>query len=203
MKGTKQMRRQSKYLWMPFVLAILAVASSATITTIDFNGGTTGVAIGGAYSGLGVTFTEGSWSPVIYPAYGIGVVSTSAVGWNPPFSPTAAVPITAVFSSPQSSVSIDGLDVGFNGVELVALNAGNGVVGFSTAFGVGAGVNNFVTLTVSGPGIVKAEWYEIGQVPGDGVLFDNLSFTSSVPEPASLMLLGTGLLTAVGAARRK
>ena len=190
------------------VCLLVCLSKVARASTINFNDGTAGDAIGSFYSGLGVTFSNASWGASI-PSFQIGG-STGLVleditdnGFNPPFSPTPTTPIVGTFSTPQDFVSILGVDVGDAGMELDVYDAtsGGNLIGSAQFYGVGAGVGTFQTLTISAPGILRFDLYQPTPTFGDGLAFDNLSFSTDPDagmEPTTWVLLGSGLLALVG-----
>jgi hypothetical protein len=152
--------------------------------------------VGGFYSGQGVTFSNADFS-----TFG------SLPGGTPPIAITSGVGtffqfpdrIVAVFNAPVDLASIDVLDLGGNGFRVDAYDAavGGALVDVDQQFGVGAGVGNFATLSVSGASIFRLEFYQVLNTFGDGVALDNFQFQlAAVPEPASM--LAWGLLTGVG-----
>ena len=190
----------------------------ARASTISFDDGTAGDAIGTFYATLGITFSNASWA---FPAPGFGIGGSTGLvledvtdnGFNPPYSPTSTTPIVGAFSSPQDFVSILGVDVGAAGMELDAYDAGGNLLGSPQFYGTGSGVGMFQTLSVSAPGIVRFDLYQPSPNRSDGVAFDNLTFNADPPtsetddvgiEPGTWILLGSGLvaLVAVGFLKR-
>jgi hypothetical protein len=90
---------------------------------------------------------------------------------------------------------------------MVAYDAIGNVVDTQTVFGLGYGHAQFFTLTVSGANIFRVEFFQVSpDSGGDGIAFDNLVFNvqprlASVPEPATMLLFGTGLAGAAGLLR--
>lgn len=189
----------------------------AKASTITFDDGTAGNAIGTFYATLGITFSNASWA---FPAPGFGIGGSTGLvledvtdnGFNPPYSPTSTTPIVGAFSSPQDFVSILGVDVGAAGMELDAYDAGGNLLGSPQFYGTGSGVGIFQTLSISAPGIVRFDLYQPAPNRSDGLAFDNLSFNAdpSTPvtddvgiEPSTWILIGSGLLALIVAGYRK
>jgi PEP-CTERM motif len=177
-----------------FALLVAGGSTQAYATTINFDDGVNGTLVGGFYSALGITFSNAEF-------FGFG----SLPGGSPPNAIAAAGttvfgpdnPIIGTFSGTGSFVSITGLDVGGAGIEIEAFDAANNLIGTDSFFGTGTGVGTFANISVSVAGIASFKLFQPltsggGNSFGDGVAFDNLSFTEAVPEPSTwaMMILG-------------
>jgi hypothetical protein len=147
--------------------------------TIDFQDGVTGNAIGSFYLARGVFFDNGQWDPLFGSPTNTVISTISTFPCNGPYCPTPQAPIVITFMAPVSSVRIDGVDVGMNGVRIDAYDApvGGTLVGFQEEFGIGDGEEVIIPLTVSAPVIRRIALYQPRYTAGDGVVFDNLAFT--------------------------
>jgi len=172
----------------------------AAPVTINFDGGTVGNSVGATYAGLGVTFSNATFSSTLGgapPATPPNTIVATVGGFNP----LASNPIVATFSSAQSMAGITGIDVGADGIRIDAYDAavGGTLVATQQVFGVGAGVGTFFTIGVAAPSILRVEFYQAANIlgGGDGVVWDNFTFdnAAAVPEPTSMALFG---LTALG-----
>ena len=206
----------AKLMKRVLVLATLSTLGSAASaqTTINFNDGTLGGAIGGFYASLGVNFQNAQWDNFVSTneaSVGAGGLKLVAqVGSTDIFQPKVGNPIVALFDSPLISASIRGLNVGANGARVDAYNAlvGGSLVAFQEMFGISQGIDNHPLLSVAGAGIRRLEFYQPATALGEGLLFDNLTFTvaavqTTVPEPGSLALVASGVLVLVTVRARR
>lgn len=187
------------------VLGSAAVAAQAAPTTIDFDDLADNVVVGANYAGLGVTFVDAETGPF----GGLpGGSAPRAIVHDTLFSTFGpANPISAIFAFGVTSVSITGIDVGEAGMVMTAYDAavGGNVIDTDSFVGVGIGVGDFHTLTLTGAGIRRVEFSQIAAGRGaDGIAFDNLVFDGNqVPAPAPAALVALGLLAAGLTSRRK
>lgn len=200
---------RSAVLRVGVVLALVGPASAAPVV-INFDALAPGAVVGAAFSGVGVTFSNattfntsllpGATQPFASPP--IAIFSTSAAQ----LLGTTNI-ISAAFSLTNvSSVSLLGLDVGADGFAFRAYDAevGGNLIDSDVVFGVGAGVAQAFTLTLTGTGIRRVEFAQGASSGGDGIGFDNFTFDTvgTVPEPTTLALVGAALFAAMCAKRR-
>jgi hypothetical protein len=176
---------------------------TAKATLIQFEDGTSGVTVNNYYQNLGVTFTNAVWTSSLGlpgTSGALGIINTSGYQW---FSSN---PIIASFSSGVSLVSVDGIDVGLNGLRINAYDAvtGGNLVSFQEVFGSSVGIGEFFQVKATGNNIKRVEIFQVQNVAGDGILLDNFKFeTASVNTPASIALFTLGMAGLLAARRRK
>lgn len=178
---------------------------AATVTcdaaTINFDDGTNGSVVGSFYSGLGVTFSNASWTDnggrtgssgsLSIIATDNGGVSTNPDQW------TNVAPVVALFSSAVTSAGVRGIDVGENGLQIDAFDAsvGGSLVDSMTVYGTTQyGVGEFFDLSVHAGSILRVEMYQPKNITDDGIFLEDFSFSGSAatPIPAALPLFVTG-----------
>lgn len=196
-------------------LAMLCLASAsvtrADTTTFTFEGQST-TSGSGALTSLTLT-QSGLTATITRPGSGFdinnigGSVDTAAFGARSldPFSAsTSNTQFIANFSQSLSSVSLDFGDFGGD-ADTLLLQAFSGANGTGTLLGsanaslVGVGSTfTFLTLSVTAPGINSIRFIGGSATFPNSVYYDNLSATfgtqpNPVPEPTTLLLLGTGI----------
>lgn len=161
---------------------LLALPALAQTVTLNFDDGTAGSLVGGHYSAQGITFQDARWVnmgsglPGMSGTMGI-YHATGGFTWGP------STPVIATFAQPASSVSVDGIDVGIQGLVITAFDAPTGGTQVATqqVFGTGVGVGEFYTVTVTGANIRRVEVSQVTSPGGDGMLLDNFRVTFAAP----------------------
>ena len=172
-----------------FFVTLVPFATQAA--TINFDDLGNLVVVGTTYPG--VTFSNAR--TLVTGNLPGGSPSTSIVSQSDFSMPKQSNPISAVFGSAVSFVSLTGIDVGENGFILKAFDAmiGGNLLGSTSMFGIGVGVGTFFDLSLSFSGIFRIEFSQASSVNlEDGMVFDNLVYdVTVVPVPAAgLLLLG-------------
>ena len=161
---------------------LLALPALAQTVTLNFDDGTADSLVGGHYSAQGITFQDARWVnmgsgfPGMSGTMGINH-ATGGYQWGP------STPVIATFAQPASSVSVDGIDVGTQGLVITAFDAPTGGTQLATqqVFGTGVGIGQFYTVTVTGANIRRVEISQVTTGSGDGMLLDNFRVTFAAP----------------------
>ena len=195
-----------------FILAAPFRASAATITVLNFDSiplsagaCTSNGTLGTAYlGGFGITLSSplAVAFPQICNGMGTNVTAVSAPNWfalgisasenNKPLS------YTLTFTTPLDSVSFDYAAlttfITFPTWTATAYNGATPVGSVGQAGGFGTGSSS--SYSIAGPGITSLTFaaFSSGQSTNQPTI-DNLTlFTTTTPEPSSLLLLGAGLV---------
>jgi hypothetical protein len=165
--------------------------------------------VGATYAAQGVTFSNAMYTELgSLPGGSAPNAITSIVD---SFFPKKSSAVVGTFAAAQTSVSITGLDVGFNGIRIDVYDAavGGNLIGSSEAYGATiGGTGLFYTVSVAAAGIMRFELYQPLSGVSEGVAFDNLVFSddslgSPVPEPAGVSLLAAGAVGLIGSRLRR
>jgi len=162
---------------------LMCAPAFAQTVSLNFEDGTSGTAVGSFYSAQGVTFSSAEWIGHGGLAGGSGTLGIRYPGtyqWGP------ANPVIATFSTPVSTVSVVGLDIGVQGLVMTAYDAAVGGTQVATqqVAGTDVGVGLFYTLTVASANIRRVEISQLTQEGGDGIVLDDFSFTRAAVAPA-------------------
>ena len=207
--------RAKRHFVLSFATLLLiasAPALHASTIILNFNDGANGDFVGNFYAASGVTFSANTqWSNFASTdeaAEGVGGLKiTDFTGTF--YQPKVDSPLVATFSTPVSTFSIRGVNVGGNGVRVEAYDAavGGNLVAFDQNIGTGDGIANHPLITLTpGPStsIRRVVMYQPLSALTEGVLFDNMSFTPIiVPEPATALLALAFILSAAGSRRKR
>lgn len=200
-----------RYLHATLFVVLILLNNTALADFINFDDGVEEDPVGSFYSAFGVNFVNAKWIDGL-----IGTGGYVADGdATPPFTirdisndgfNSSSDPIIITFDTPQTYVSILGVDVGHAGVRMDAYDSivGGDLIGFAEGIGstergyipVGGGLfsHEEYLLEVTALNIRRVELYRPYPDIYDGVHYDNLTF-NPVPVPGAVILgmLGLGV----------
>jgi hypothetical protein len=167
----------------------------------------TGAPLAISFPGAGTATLNGSG--VVDDDPGTGQNATSGSKW---WRTGAGNNFSITFSDPVAAFGFYGIDVGDINARLTLTLAGGGVVAIDIPHPLGGGQNGavffFGYIDTDNP-FTSATFANVGGGGGDDFGFDDMTIGSvqqvqqAVPEPASLLLLGSGLLARQVMRRRK
>ena len=213
------MNRTVKVVFSFSLLGLLCfmLPGSARADTVVLNFDSIAVAPGSFVNGtaylssFGITFSvsQAGTIPAIYNGVGSDVTAVSGSDWFSIANPlvnNSPIFYTLTFATPLDSLSFDTV----NTASVItyprwSATAFDGAVQVGATVGQPGGSGIPAQLfSIDGPDITSITFssFSTGQSM-DAVGIDNLTLTSSVPEPSSLLLFGTGLLGLVVLAARK
>ncbi len=181
------------------LLMAVALPTSVSATTIDFESFTNAANINGINL-EGVTITNPSGIVEIFDSNRFGVSFHSATKAIGSFEGTASTePTIFIFDAAQTYVGLWGGDIGgdTDNWTLTAYDAAIGGTLVGTANSGNYDGSPYELLSITAPSILRVEAVWNGWLCC-GVGYDDLQFTSSIPEPNNLILMLIGL-TSLGA----
>jgi hypothetical protein len=184
-----------RYLKTTMAAVLLSVSglANAGLIEIDFDDLSNGTVVGNNYLTQGVSFVDASITSI--PLAGIS--APNGINRLGSYNFDQNNPITAIFSTLVSSVSLSGYDVGSAGFIMKAydMQVGGNLLQTVSFVGPDIGIGTNHTLSLNIGGIRRVEFSQILVGGGDGVVFDNFSFnTAEVPEPSTLAIFALGIM---------
>lgn len=168
-------------------LSIESLESRWLLTGIDFEDGTGhDVPIpADHYGNVGITISNAVWiqrtGQFHQGNYGLGVLDGDYPinDWGLP-SPNK--PIQLSFAHTVNELEVTAFDIGANGATVRLFNSAGSLLDEQTVFGQDIGIGNDFTFSFGISGIARVD-LSLGQAPtiGDGIGWDNLSFTTDEP----------------------
>jgi len=194
---TSRLRRQLRSVLGTLALLFsLGAAQSAlaTVTVLTFDEFTDGTVLTNQYASLGITASGATI--VDAPLIGLPFVSSLNLAYAPSGLMTFSLNSAITGDIYTVSTYVTGpVDTG-----LFAYDAGNNLLG-QILLSANAPANTLLSFTSAGNSIARLDIHD----GGSSFFIDNLTFAtrSTVPEPASLWLMGLGLLGLLAATRQK